>query len=138
MRQSGHERHARAKEGANGFDTDKKSAEGAHRFLPFLSLLSPTLRGFFVLYVSLAILVGLLLGSIEAGGDEFSMNRGRIPTLFTGVRGIGILRTSPVSGSRKFTSEVATWQMCLVPHACYREMALYNAAGPIHPAPLRK
>src|SRR5215211_3485379 len=28
--------------------------------------------------------------------------------------------------------------MCLVPHACYREMALYNAAGPIHPAPLRK
>jgi hypothetical protein len=31
--------------------------------------------------------VGLLLPSIEAGGDELSMNRGRIPTLFTEVRG---------------------------------------------------
>jgi len=60
-------------------------------FLPFLSLLSPTLRGFFVLYVSLATLVGLLLPSIEAGGDEFSMNRGRIPTLFTRVRGSDVL-----------------------------------------------
>jgi hypothetical protein len=93
-RQSGHERHARLKEGANGFETDKNTPEGAHRFLPFLPLLSLTLRGFFVLSVSLATLVGLLLPSIEAGGDEFSMNRGRIPTLFTRVRGRGILLSS--------------------------------------------
>jgi hypothetical protein len=47
-RRSGHERHARAKEGANGSETGKKTAEGAHRFLSFLPLNSPTLQRLFV------------------------------------------------------------------------------------------
>jgi hypothetical protein len=43
---------------------------------------------------TLTTLAGLLLAPIEADGDELTMNRGRIPTLFTRVRGRGILRSS--------------------------------------------
>lgn len=43
---------------------------------------------------SLATLAELLLSSIEAGGDELAMNRGRIPSLFIKRRGRGILGSS--------------------------------------------
>ena len=51
-RRSGHERYARAKEGANGSQTGEETAEGAHRFLSFLPLSFPYTPGIFVLSIN--------------------------------------------------------------------------------------
>src|SRR5215218_11500695 len=48
--------------------------------------------------------------------------------LFTRVRGIDVLRTSPKRRSEKFASEVATWQRHLLPRACYH-------VGVVEPGP---
>jgi hypothetical protein len=52
--------------------------------------------------------IPILLSTSEASTHQFCPSFPARPSA----------RTSPVSGSRKFTSEVATWQMCLAPHAC--------------------
>jgi hypothetical protein len=49
---SGYERHARAKEGANGSERGKKTAEGAHLFLSFLPPPFSYTPGIFVLSIN--------------------------------------------------------------------------------------
>src|SRR5215217_6794485 len=91
--------------------------------------------------LTLATPAGLLLASIEAGGDEFPMNGEAFwnflakRALFTRVRGIGILRTSPFGHSPKFThtelSEVRRFLgalRCFVPWSTYTRLRQEYAA----------